>query len=923
MKTWKYGIIGILAIAAILLSACTLYLNEQGDTGTVTVNITIDDGNSTVDWLGELTPKDLVHTIQLFDKNGEEQYRAENLSYGHKSSFSVTPGLYTFYVEAFYNGDLKATGREERTIVAGKNPAITIQMGPATVRTIFLTGITAVYTPDPDNPILTDTNLETLKEGLTVTAHYSDGTTAPVTDYTLSVEGGEFTVGENTVTVHYTEGVITETNIFTVTVYATHEHNWSEWTTTTPATCTTAGVEVRECTADPPHHDDRLIPIDPDAHDSGEWHITLAATCIATGTKELRCTRDDVVLETDTIDIDPNAHDYQTYTEILAPTCTTVGKEEALCARNSTHEKDIRDIPVDLDNGHDWKDEWTHTANANCTTAEVETDICNFNAGHTRTRAGAPINPNAHDWNTTTTATASAAGTETGVCRHNSSHTYTRNVLAPMVFVPTGSFQLGMDVGTGEPVFTPVSNVTLSGFFIGKYEITQSQWYAVMGSWPSNLFINNNYGKGDDCPIYHVTSYYAIIFCNRLSIMEGLTPAYRILDSTNPDDWGTPAWNDTWNGATIDSDANGYRLPTEAQWEYAAKGGNPLAPGWVGYTYPGSNTPNDVAWHNYNGGGNGPYPVGTRAPNSLGIYDMSGNVWEWCWDWRDNYTAEDKIDPIGPPSSPLGRIIRGGAWTSTAGDSRSAYRVFQSAASSSNDRGFRIARPVGVPLGNGESGAVAVTGITTAPRLRDGSPVSLTAPRIHNFSGSTITAQGWQISDDGTSGWSNLTATTVNMSLDGKYLRYYATSGGITYYSPNPVTIKVLSLTAREVTINMYDSYNDGWNGGSLRINVNGTDIATGVKVHTSSSGTNTPSGQTSSNTYTFLVEAGEVVQLYWLGGQYQEENSFIAYYTDTPPDPAFPPNSTDWDGENALVFRLRNTMNSTAASMLGSFTVP
>ena len=224
---------------------------------------------------------------------------------------------------------------------------------------------------------------------------------------------------------------------------------------------------------------------------------------------------------------------------------------------------------------------------------------------------------------------------------------------------------------------------------------------------------------------------------------------------------------------------------------------------------------------------------------------------------------------------------------------------------------------------NGE--LIGIGSIAALPVWHGGNAVSLTVPTVFVASGNTVTAQGWQISDDGTDGWTNFTVTTAALSLNGKYLRYYATLSGTTYYSPNTVRIRVISATAREVTIDMYDSYGDGWDGsGALRIVVNGTQLATGVKVSTTAS-QNTPSGQRGSNTYTFFVDTGDVVELYWVGGSNQWENSFIAYYIDTPPIPAFTSSNYDsWSGSNALVFRLHNTMNSIAGgTLLGSFTVP
>ena len=265
-----------------------------------------------------------------------------------------------------------------------------------------------------------------------------------------------------------------------------------------------------------------------------------------------------------------------------------------------------------------------------------------------------------------------------------------------MVWVAGGSFELGKALGTAadNPDENPVSNVTLTGFYIGKYEVTQAQWQAVMGTTIDQQqalrtisSYTGNYGRSNDHPIYFVNWYDALEFCNRLSIMEGLTPAYRISDSTNPDDWGTSGT--AWDAVTIDSDSTGYRLPTEAQWQYAAKGGNPLAAGWVGYTYAGSDNPNDVAWYNVSA----THEVGRKAPNGLGIYDMSGNIVEWCWDWRGDYTSGIKTDPTGPEEGSY-RVTHGGGWGHEARRIRIVNRNFYVPPYYRNiDLGFRVARP--------------------------------------------------------------------------------------------------------------------------------------------------------------------------------------------------------------------------------------
>lgn len=184
------------------------------------------------------------------------------------------------------------------------------------------------------------------------------------------------------------------------------------------------------------------------------------------------------------------------------------------------------------------------------------------------------------------------------------------------VLVKAGTFIMGAadnESGQQNDEF-PRRQITITkDFYIGKSMITQAQYMAVMGNNPS-------YFKGDNLPVESVSWYDAVAFCKKL----------------------------------------GGRLPTEAEWEFAARGGNKSK----GYKYSGSNDLNEAAWYR-NNSGETTHPVGTKIPNEIGIYGMSGNVWEWCNDWYDFYPSGPATDPKGPLKG-THRVIRGGSWSSVA-----------------------------------------------------------------------------------------------------------------------------------------------------------------------------------------------------------------------------------------------------------------
>ena len=216
-----------------------------------------------------------------------------------------------------------------------------------------------------------------------------------------------------------------------------------------------------------------------------------------------------------------------------------------------------------------------------------------------------------------------------------------------MILVEGGSFKMGSRDGNGDE--KPLHTVTVGSFYISKYEITQAHWFSVMG------LKHASYNGCEDCPV----------------------------DGVN--------WNDAQNFiATINKETDkNYRLPTEAEWEFAARGGIHSK----NYKYAGSDSLDLVAWYDENSGGK-KHKVGEKLPNELGLYDMNGNVWEWCSDWYGElfYARSPRMNPLGP-SFGTDRILRGGGWRDYKRRLRPTYRGYHLPFNRSNGDGFRLVIP--------------------------------------------------------------------------------------------------------------------------------------------------------------------------------------------------------------------------------------
>lgn len=269
-----------------------------------------------------------------------------------------------------------------------------------------------------------------------------------------------------------------------------------------------------------------------------------------------------------------------------------------------------------------------------------------------------------------------------------------------MIFIEGGTFEMGNAEGLADE--RPVHSVTIDSFYMESIPVTQEMWVALMGkncsSFSSSPVDNEIQEKR---PVDTVSFYDAILYCNKRSFSEGLSPCYLLDGSSDISCLEEPSEQETFTRTiTCDWNADGYRLPTEAEWEYAAIGGNKNACNETAHSKKNNSLHDDIkpsnenCWHQGNSNRK-THQVGLKEPNSLGLYDMCGNVWEWCWDWYSCY-------PVAPATNPKGiepalikgsdKIGRGGAWNAAVEECSPWFRNCGSPDMKFNFLGLRVVR---------------------------------------------------------------------------------------------------------------------------------------------------------------------------------------------------------------------------------------